>query len=440
MKQLLQSTLVALTVVATVPPAVAADSLSMPLAFVPQACGGAPFDDVPANHPFCAWIDRLGGDQITGGCDGGNYCPDDAVTRAQLAMMVEKAMRGTAGWDPWRGAYRRTLIVNPILTGNPPQLDPLASGQRLVTLLAEINGNAIDNPYLLHLEPGIFDLGPGALTLKPFVDIEGSGEGVTVIRGAGGVVINGADDVELRSLTVEHAPGGANSVALDLAGDATRLTHVTALATGGASANHAITAAGSGAVFTEVTAVAAAPGGGSAIAIYVTGDAVLRRVTARAQGGVSASAIVATAGALLAEDVTASANSATFLRGVSLETGASATLRRVDASASTGLAGATAIALNLLDGNVTVDGGSFVAVAQTSYGLLCSQLAGSHTARIRNSRLAAIGHSVQADGGYQVFVGDSQMSGGAVEPNGGSITCFGDYDSDYTNVALDACP
>jgi hypothetical protein len=432
-KQFLRCLIFALSVLSAAPGAA--------IDFTPAPCGGAPFDDVPANHPFCPWIDRLDADQITGGCGGGDYCPDGPVTRAQLAMLLEKAMRGTAGWDPWRGAYRRTLIVNPILTGNPPQLDPLASGQRLVTLLAAISGNAIDNPYLLHLEPGIFDLGPGALTLKPFVDVEGSGEGVTVIRGASsGAVIEGADDVEVRSLTVEHVPGGASSVAFDLAGDATRLTRVTALATGGASANHAITAAGTGAVFTEVTAVAAAPVGGSAIAIYITGDAVLRRVTAKAQGGASSSAIVATAGSSLAEDVTATASSATFLRGVSLETGASATLRRVDAFASTGLAGATAIGLSLLDGNVTVDGGSYVATAQTSYGLLCSQLAGSHTARIRNSRIAGVAHSVKADAGYEVFVGDSLMGGGAVDPNGGSITCFGAYDSDYTNGQLDACP
>lgn len=432
MKQFQLCLILALTALSA--PAAAAD-------FTPAPCGGAPFDDVPANHPFCPWIDQLGADQITGGCAGGDYCPDNPVTRAQLALLLEKAMRGTATWDPWRGAYRRTLIVNPIFTGNPPQPDPLASGQRLVTLLGEISGNASDNPYLLHLEPGIFDLGPGALTLKPFVDVEGSGEGVTVIRGAAtGALIEGADDVELRFLTVEHAPGGPNSVALDLSGDATRLTHVTAIATGGASANHAITAAGNGAVFSDVTAIAAAPVGGSAIAIYVTGDAVLRRVTAKAQGGASSAAVVATAGSLLAEDVTATAGSAILVRGVSLETGASATLRRVDVSATTVLAGATAVGLNLLDGNVTVDGGSYVAVAATSNGVLCTQLAGSHTARIRNSRLASVGSNVQADAGYQVFIGDSQMSGGAVNPNGGSITCFGAYDSDYTNGQLDACP
>jgi hypothetical protein len=432
-KQFSPCLIIALTLLSSAPGAA--------IEFTPSPCGGAPFADVPANHPFCPWIDQLDADQITGGCAGGGYCPDSAVTRAQLAMLLEKAMRGTASWDPWRGAYRRTLIVNQILTGNPPQPDPLASGQRLVALLGEISGNASDNPYLLHLEPGIFDLGPGTLNLKPFVDVEGSGEGVSVIRGAStGAVIEGADDVELRFLTVEHAAGGANSVALDLSGDATRLTHVTALATGGAGANHAITSAGNGAVFTEVTAVAAAPVGGNAIAIYVTGDAVLRQVTAKAQGGTSSSAIVATAGALLAEDVTATASSATLLRAVSLETGASATLRRVEAFASTALAGATAIGLNLLDGNVTVDGGSYVATAQTSYGLLCSQLAGSHIARIRNSRIAGVAHSVKADAGYEVFVGDSLMGGGPADPNGGSITCFGAYDSDYTNGQLDICP
>ncbi len=433
MKELLHSTCLVL-IVLTAAPAAALD-------FAPAACAGTPFVDVPADHPYCPWIDQLGADQITGGCGGGNYCPDNPVTRAQLAMLLEKAMRGTASWDPWRGAYRRTLIVNPVLNGNPPQPDPLASGQRLVSLLAEIGDNAANNPYLLHLEPGLFDLGAGTLQLRPWVDVEGSGEGVTVIRGAGNfAVAQGADDVEVRSLTVEHVGGGGSAIAFDLAGDATRLTDVTAVVSGGTNFDHAIEMAGDGCMLTQVTAVATAPGGASAIAIYATGDAVLRQVTARAQGGAVSSGIVATTGSLLLEDVIAEARTSTFLSAVSLETGASATLRRVDASATTGLGGSTATALNLLDGDATVEGGTYVALAASAYGVRCSQLAGSHVTQIRNSRVAGLSHSIQGDAGCDVLVGDSQLAGGAVDPNGGQIVCFGTYDSNFANGALDACP
>ncbi len=434
MKQFMTSTFVTLVALVSVPPAAATD-------FTPVPCGAAPFGDVAANQSFCPWIQQLGADQISSGCGSGNYCPNSPVTRVQLAMLLEKAMRGTATWDPWRGAYRRTLIVNPVLIGNPPLPDAQASGQRLVALLGEITDNGSSNPYLLRVEPGIFDLGTGTLTLKPFVDVEGSGEGVTVIRSAGnGAVVNGADDVEVRFLTVQHTAGSTASIAFDLSSDATRLTHVNAVAAGGTNLSGAIYSAGDGVVLREVSASATAPAGATAMAIYATGDAVMHQVNAQAQGGAASSAIVATAGSLLLQDVTATVSNATSLYGVSLETGASAVLRRVDVTATTVSAGTTAVALNLLDGDARVEGGSYLASAATSYGVRCTQIASVHAVRIRNSRIAAIGHSIQADGGYQVYVGDSQLSGGSVEPNGGTVTCFGTYDSNFTNSQLDACP
>lgn len=434
MKQFLSSIVLTVAVATLAAPAAAVD-------FTPTSCGGSPFSDVQQNHPLCGWIDQLDADQISGGCGGGNYCPDGPVTRAQLARLLEKAMRGTATWDPWRGAYRRTLIANQILTGNPPQPDAQASGQRLVALLGEISGNGPSNPYLLRLEPGIFDLGTATLTLKPFVDVEGSGQGVTVIRSAGsGAVVAGADDAEVRFLTVQHTGGAASSIALDLSADATRLTHVHAVAGGANSLNRAINAAGDGVVLREVSASVTAPAGANAIAIYATGDVVMHQVTAQAQGGASSAGIVATTGALLLQDVSVTATGATSLYGVSLETGASAVLRRVDASATNVSPGTTAVALNLLDGDARVEGGTYLALAGTSYGVLCTQLAGTHAARIRNARVAGLGHSIQADSGYEVYVGDSQLSGGAVEPNGGTVTCFGAYDSEFTNTQLDVCP
>jgi len=69
--------------------------------FVPPACSPpGPFQDVPDTHPFCAWIQQLANDQITSGCGGSNYCPDSSVTRAQMAVFLERAMRGTVAWNP----------------------------------------------------------------------------------------------------------------------------------------------------------------------------------------------------------------------------------------------------------------------------------------------------------------------------------------------------
>ena len=61
--------------------------------FLPPSCAGA-FADVACPSPFADWIEELAAEQITAGCGGGNYCPDAAVTRAQMAVFLLKAEHG----------------------------------------------------------------------------------------------------------------------------------------------------------------------------------------------------------------------------------------------------------------------------------------------------------------------------------------------------------
>src|SRR5512142_1915791 len=70
--------------------------------YVPPACSGI-FTDVACPGGFAVnWIEQFYNDGITAGCTASplQYCPDAAVTRAQMAVFVEKAMRGTAPWSP----------------------------------------------------------------------------------------------------------------------------------------------------------------------------------------------------------------------------------------------------------------------------------------------------------------------------------------------------
>ena len=46
------------------------------------------FDDVDLSHFAVAWIEQLAAEGITVGCGGGNYCPNDPVTRAQMAVFL----------------------------------------------------------------------------------------------------------------------------------------------------------------------------------------------------------------------------------------------------------------------------------------------------------------------------------------------------------------
>jgi hypothetical protein len=52
----------------------------------------ATFGDVPAAHPFFQFIEALAASGITGGCGGGNFCPDATLTRGQMAVFLSKAL------------------------------------------------------------------------------------------------------------------------------------------------------------------------------------------------------------------------------------------------------------------------------------------------------------------------------------------------------------
>jgi hypothetical protein len=68
--------------------------------FTPPTATGTVFADVPADGFAAAWIEQLAAEGITGGCGGGNYCPTKPVTRAQMAVFLVKAMYGTAYVPP----------------------------------------------------------------------------------------------------------------------------------------------------------------------------------------------------------------------------------------------------------------------------------------------------------------------------------------------------
>jgi hypothetical protein len=59
---------------------------------VSPAPGTATFGDVPTSHPFFQFIEALAASGVTGGCGGGNYCPNNPVTRGQMAVFLAKAL------------------------------------------------------------------------------------------------------------------------------------------------------------------------------------------------------------------------------------------------------------------------------------------------------------------------------------------------------------
>jgi hypothetical protein len=57
--------------------------------YIPPPATGV-FADVQSSNPYAPWIEQLSEEGISAGCGGGGYCPDDPVTRGQMAVLFSK--------------------------------------------------------------------------------------------------------------------------------------------------------------------------------------------------------------------------------------------------------------------------------------------------------------------------------------------------------------
>ena len=79
----------------------------------PPACvaGSEMFNDVPADNPFCPFIEELARRGITGGCAPGLFCPGDPVTRQQMAVFLVRLsgedahIVGATGEPPFQNTW-----------------------------------------------------------------------------------------------------------------------------------------------------------------------------------------------------------------------------------------------------------------------------------------------------------------------------------------------
>jgi hypothetical protein len=102
-------------------------------AYNPPAVGGSTgFSDVPPTYWAAAWIKQLAADGITGGCAAVAYCPEGAVTRAQMAVFLLRSKHGASYTPPaagsstgfsdvptayWAAAWIKQLVAEGITSG-----------------------------------------------------------------------------------------------------------------------------------------------------------------------------------------------------------------------------------------------------------------------------------------------------------------------------------
>ncbi len=175
--------------------------------------------------------------------------------------------------DPSARAATRTRNVH------PTPLNPLIAGSTLLHVMAGITNASASNPWLIKLDAGVFDLGSSSLVMKPYVDIEGSGEGVTKITAVGSASSNagtvvGASNAEIRLLTVASTVNNPYSTAFFVPyGTSPKLTHVTLLSTPGFTGSIGMYSVGTP-TLTDVTVNLPAGGQG----IQLSGGELLQRV------------------------------------------------------------------------------------------------------------------------------------------------------------------
>ncbi|MBU0492845.1 MAG: hypothetical protein KKB13_13435 [Chloroflexi bacterium] len=211
--------------------------------------------------------------------------PDRRIAAVPYALQAEEAkLAGDADTlDSYHASAFQQHYANVVVVAK--------SGGDYDTVTAALDSisDASDaNRYLVRVMPGVYT---ERVTMKPYVDIEGAGELTTRITFTGSPSNNtgtlvGANDAELRFLTVENS-GGVSTYAFAIYNNSSspRLTHVTASASGG-SYNYGVrNRNNSSPTMTGVTASASGGGTNYGVYNYNNSSPTMTGVTASGSGG-----------------------------------------------------------------------------------------------------------------------------------------------------------
>jgi hypothetical protein len=314
--------------------------------------------------------------------------------RGKLPSSVLPAAARTAP-----GGYTHTLIVS-------PDPDPLVAGRQLLQAVAGITDPEAANPYLVKIEPGIYDLDSASLSMRPYVDIEGSGEGVTTITSALGNglgTVIGANNSELRYLTVKNT-GEPNQQVVGIFTETTspRFSHVTAVASGG-SENYGIHTSNGTPVLSYVTASASGGGQSFGLANFNSVMTVLNSSFSASDGIGFNAGYVSTAGGT----------------------------NRITSSTITASGGAIAIGMRAYNGSHTLANTTVSASGPgETTGIYIGQKSSTPTMNILQSRVSGGTNSIYSIGGA-LKVGASQLTGPAGIFDIGTMTCVASFNGAY---------
>lgn len=176
-----------------------------------------------------------------------------------------------------------------ITTGT--EIKVLEPGPDLQTIIDGISDEGQSNPYLIKLGPGEFAISQ-SLTMSPYVSIVGSGQGVTILKGAissdsvhTSAIVKGSDSAALTDLSVENTGGSNHSVAIYNHTANPRIERVIANASGGSSGNYGVyNAYAYTLTMRHVVATAVGGGEGNSYGVYNVDSFRVRMIDVDAMG------------------------------------------------------------------------------------------------------------------------------------------------------------
>jgi hypothetical protein len=241
---------------------------------------------------------------VTATASGGtnNYGVNNDTSSPVMTNVTATGTGGTLRYGVYNYAsspvMKQTTSNGIVINGNILFLPDLGSdsenGLALLSVSDQLSGlgtpSAV-NRYTVRLDAATYDLGPNAFVMKPYVDIEGSGENVSIITSTrsstlaeDSATVVGDNNAEIRFLTIENDGGSTNSIALYNGSVSPKITNVTASASGGTNNYGVFNLSSSSPAMTNVTATAS--GGTSNIGIFNWGSSpTMTNVTATASGG-----------------------------------------------------------------------------------------------------------------------------------------------------------
>jgi hypothetical protein len=278
-----------------------------------------------------------------------------------------------------------------------------------VDAVNSITDASATNPYLVKIMPGFYDIGDKTISMKSYVDIEGSGENVTTIYGTHFLLVAGASNTEIRSLTVNSPCTNENTNALwYISANNYKISNITVNLNNSCSGTN----------------------GSSAIQLSYGSNANLKNVTVNINdSGVGTGGVIG----IVDQETTSTLNnikvnviSPSFAQGLLVS--GTATLNNVDAKAIGSREGAGIV----VGGNA----GIINSIAEgNTYGI--KNYGG--TAKIDHSVITGPLQAVSYIDTYSpIFVAGSRLNNG-LYPGHGPITCAGVYDGNY-NFYPNSCP